>query len=145
MIRFWDTSALVKVFKSDEPAHARAMNLVYAARKAVRQTTSMIAAVELVAAIVRETRDRRLAAQATDLLKGFDQVEFGNLHRDLALRLAFMGNTRGADTAIAAQALILTAAGGRLEFVSADKDQARVVASEARARRFDVRVLVLPV
>lgn len=145
MIRFWETSALVKVFKSDESAHARAMSLVYGARKTVRQTTSMIAAVELVAAIVRETRDRRLAAQATDLLKGFDQLEFGDLHRDLALRPAFLGRTRGADTAIAAQALILAAAGARLEFVSADKDQARVVESEAKARRLEVRVIVLPV
>lgn len=144
MIRFWDTSALVKVFKRDERAHARAMSLVYG-RKAVRHMTSMIAAVELVAAVVRETRDRRLAAQATELLKGFDQVEFGDLHRDLAIRLAFLGKSRGADTAIAAQALTVAAAGGRLEFVSADQDQSRVVESEAKARRLDVRLIALPV
>ena len=65
----------------------------------------MIASVALVAVLVRETRDRRLAAQAVDLLRGFDQVEFTELHRDLAVRLAFTGRTRGADTAIAAQAL----------------------------------------
>jgi predicted nucleic acid-binding protein len=144
VIRFWDTSALVKVFKSDETAHARAMNLVYGARKAVRHMTSMLAAVELVAVIVRETRDRRLAAQATDLLKGFDQTEFAELHRDLAIRLAFQGLTRGADTAIAAQALVVASAADGLEFVSADKDQLRVVGAEARARRLDLRIIVLP-
>ena len=145
MIRFWDTSALVKVFHRREPAHARARNLVYSARKTLTHMTSMIAAVELVAVIVRETRDRELAAQAVELLRRFDQVEFGEAHRDLALRLAFTGRTRGTDTAIAAQALAVAATGERLEFVSADQDQSRLVEGESKSRHLDVRVILLPV
>jgi len=144
VIRFWDTSALVKVFHTRETAHARATNLVYGAPKSARHMTSMIVSVELVAVLVRVTRDRALAAQAVDVLRGFDQVEFTELHRDLAVRLAFTGRTRGADTAIAAQALTAAAAAGRLEFVSADREQSKAVESEAKARRLNVRLIVLP-
>jgi len=144
VIRFWDTSALVKVFHVREAAHARATNLIYGAAKSTRHMTSMIVSVELVAVLVKETRDRALAAQAVQVLRGFDQVEFTEPHRDLALRLAFTGRTRGADTAIAAQALAAAAAGGRLEFVSADQEQSRTVESEAKARHLDVRFILLP-
>lgn len=145
MIRFWDTSALVKVFHHQEPAHDRATNLIYGAPKPVRHMTSMIAAVELLAVVVRETRDRRLAAEAVELLRGFDQMEFTEAHRDLALRLAFTGRGRGADTAIAAQALAVAATGERIEFVTADQEQSRVVQTEAKLRRLGVRIIVLPV
>ena len=145
MIRFWDTSALVKVFHRREPAHVRATHLLYGSRKPVRHITSMIVAVELVAVIVRETRDRRLADQAVELLRGFEQVEFTGAHRDLGLRLACTGRTRGADAAIVAQALAVAGAGERLEFVTADQDQSRLVEAESRTRRLDVRLIVLPV
>jgi hypothetical protein len=104
--------------------------------------TSMIVAVELVAVVVRETRDRRLASQAVELLCGFDQMEFTEAHRDLAVRLAFTGLTRGADTAIAAQALVVPAE-ARLEFVTADQDQSHVIEAESKARRLKVRLIVL--
>jgi len=145
VIRFWDTSALVKIFHRREPAHARATNLVYGVRKSLRHMTSMLASVELAAVIIRETQDRTLAEQAMDLLRSFDQAEFSELHRDLAVRLAFRGRTRGADTAIAAQALAVAAAGERLEFVTADRDQSGLVESESKTRKLRVRLIVLPV
>jgi predicted nucleic acid-binding protein len=143
VIRFWDTSALVKIFHRQESAHARATNLIYGAGKTIRQMTSMIVAVELVAVVVRETRDRPLARQAVDLLRGFDQMEFTEAHRDLAVRLALAGQARGADTAIAAQGLALAALGERLEFVTADLEQSRVIGSETRAHRLKLRLILL--
>lgn len=143
MIRFWDTSALVKLFNRHESAHARASNLIYGSGKAVRQMTSMIVSVELVAVVVRETRDRQLAKQAVELLRGFDQMEFLEAHRDLALRLALAGRARGADTAIAAQALSVAAVGERLEFVTADRDQSQVIAAETKARHLKLRLIQL--
>jgi predicted nucleic acid-binding protein len=143
VIRFWDTSALVKAFNRRESGHARAANLLTAG-KSIHPMTSVIAAVELVAVLVRETRDRRLAEQAVEVLKSFYQLEFGESHRDFSIRLAFLGRTRGADTAIAAQALAVAAAGERLEFVSADRDQARLIRDEAKDRRWDVRLILLP-
>ena len=143
MIRFWDTSALVKLFHRQESAHARASNLIYGAGKTIRQITSMIVAVELVAVVVRETRDRQLAKQAVELLRGFEQMEFLEAHRDLAVRLALAGQARGADTAIAAQALAVAIVGDRLEFVTADRDQSRVIEREAKAHRLKLRLILL--
>jgi predicted nucleic acid-binding protein len=143
VIRFWDTSALVKVFHRQELAHARASNLIYGAGKTIRQMTSMIVAVELVAVVVWETRDRQLARQAVELLRGFDQMEFTEAHRDLAVRLALAGHPRGADTAIAVQALAVASVGERLEFVTADYERSRVIGSEAKAHHLKVRLILL--
>ena len=66
------------------------------------------------------------------------------LHRDLGTRLARTGIARRPDTAIAAQALVLAAASGtRLEFVTADASQARLVRSLAQTHDLDVRVVAL--
>jgi predicted nucleic acid-binding protein len=110
VIRFWDTSALVKIYSPTEPAHRTAVGLLHGRRaRAVRHATSMIAAVELVSAIVRRTGDRELAAAAIGQLDAFSQVEFIARHRDVAIRLASSGIARGADTAIAAQVLEVAA------------------------------------
>lgn len=146
MIRFWDTSALVKVYSPTEPGHREVVARLHGRRgRAVRHTTSMIAAVELVTALVRRTGDRALAAAALRQLEAFSQVEFGAQHRDLALRLGLSGGARGADTAIAAQALVLVeAATGPVEFVTADGPQAALVRREARRRALDLQVVELP-
>ena len=146
MIRFWDTSALVKVYSSSEAGHRRAVALLHARRPRLAHATSMIVAVELVAALVRRTGDRALAEAAEAQLDGMSQVEFAVEQRDTALRLAFSGLARGADTAIAAQALVLAgAAAERVEFVTADAAQARLVEREARLRKLDLVVVRLPV
>jgi predicted nucleic acid-binding protein len=146
VIRFWDTSALVKVYSSSEAGHRRAVGLLHTRRPRLAHATSMIVAVELVTALVRRTRDRTLAEAALAQLDGMSQVEFGVEHRDAALRLGLQGLTRGADTAIAAQALVLArAATERIEFVTADAAQARLVEREASARSLDLAVVRLPV
>jgi predicted nucleic acid-binding protein len=146
VIRFWDTSALVKVYSSSEAGHRRAVALLHTRRTRLAHATSMIVAVELVAALVRRTGDRALAEAARAQLDGMSQVEFAVEQRDAALRLAFSGLARGADTAIAAQALVLAgAAAERVEFITADAAQARLVEREAGARRLDLGVVRLPV
>jgi predicted nucleic acid-binding protein len=146
LIRFWDTSALVKVYSTSEPGHRDAVRLLHGRRsRTVRQATSMLAGVELVSALARRTRDQVLATAAMRQLETFSQVEFAQRHRDAALRLALFGTTRGADTAIAAQALVVAgAAPEQLEFVTADAAQGRLVRKEAARRRLDVTVIELP-
>jgi hypothetical protein len=105
----------------------------------------MLAAVELVSALIRRTGNDVLAANALRQLDAFGQVEFSERHRDAAVRLALTGMARGADTAIAAQALVVASASPeRLEFVTADVAQARLVRREATRRKLDVTVLQLP-
>jgi predicted nucleic acid-binding protein len=56
LIRFWDTSALVKIYSPTEVGHRDAVELLHGRQaRALRHTTSMIAAVELVSALVRRT------------------------------------------------------------------------------------------
>ena len=146
MIRFWDTSALVKLYSPSEAGHREAIGRLHGRRgRAVRHATSMIAAVELVTALVRRTGDRALADGAIRQLEAMSQVEFSARHCDLALRLGLSGVARGADTAIAAQALVVAAASPtRLEFVTADAAQARLLRRQARARGLDFAVVELP-
>jgi predicted nucleic acid-binding protein len=145
VIRFWDTSALVKAYSPTERDHRDVLRRLHGRRaRYVRQVTSMLTGLELVSALVRRTRDRSLARSALAQLDAFDQVEFGARHRDTALRLALSGVARGADTAIAAQALILAgAAVDEVEFLTADAAQARLVRREAQARGFALEVVEL--
>jgi hypothetical protein len=106
----------------------------------------MIAVIELVAAVVRRTGNRALGTAAMRQLAAFSQVAFADRHRDLGVRLALSGIARGADTAIAAQALIVTeAAGMRCEFLTADDLQARLLNIEAKRRALPLRIVRLPV
>ncbi|MGH7895040.1 MAG: PIN domain-containing protein [Candidatus Binatia bacterium] len=146
MIRFWDTSALVKAYSPREAGHAAAVRALHPRTREVRHMTSMLVAVELVSALVRRTGDRELGRAVMRQLDAFDQVEFGEAHRELALRLALGGATRCADTAIAAQALLVgVAAAEAMEFLTADIAQARLVRSEARRRAVAMRVVELPI
>jgi predicted nucleic acid-binding protein len=146
VIRFWDTSALVKIYSPTEHGHRDAVKLLHGPRaRRVRQATSMIAAVELVSALVRRTRDRELASAAIRQLEAFSQIEFNEHHRNAALRLALSGIARGADSAIAAQVLAVAGAfSGHVDFLTADVPQARLVQREARARRLELGVVILP-
>ena len=137
MIRFRDTSALVKVYSSAEVSHREAIRLLHGPRaRALRHAMSMLVTVELVSAIVRRLGASDMATQALHQLESFSQMEMTERHRDLGTRLARTGIARGPDTAIAAQALVLAAASGtRLEFVTADASQARLVRSYAQAPR----------
>jgi predicted nucleic acid-binding protein len=145
VIRFWDTSALVKVYSSTEIGHREALRLLHGpGTRALRHATSMLVTVELVSAIVRRLGAPDLATLALHQLESFSQMEMTERHRDLGIRLARTGIARGPDTAIAAQALVLAAASGaRLEFVTADASQARLVRSHAKAHDLDVRVVAL--
>jgi hypothetical protein len=106
----------------------------------------MIAAVELVSVLVRRTGDAALVGAASRQLEAFSQVEFTARHRDLALRLARSGLARGADTAIAAQVLVVAEASATsVEFLTADEPQARLVQREATARGVDLTVVQFPV
>lgn len=146
MIRFWDTSALVKLYSSTEGGHREALKRLHVfPRRPVRHVTSMIAAVELISALARRTRDAALVAAALRQLEAIGQVEFTERHRDVALRLAGSGLARGADTAIAAQALVVAEASGMpVEFLTADEAQSRVVQGEATSRALDITVVRLP-
>jgi predicted nucleic acid-binding protein len=143
LIRFWDTSALVKLYSSTEAGHRDALRMLHGARaRPVRQATSMIAAVELVSALVRRTGDAALVEAAARQLEAFSQVEFTARHRDLALRLARSGLARGADTAIAAQVLVVAEASvTSVEFLTADEPQARLVRRDATSRGLAVSVV----
>lgn len=145
MIRFWDTSALVKIYSPAEVGHRDALELLHGRQaRALRHTTSMIAAVELVSALVRRTGDRTLASAAMRQLEAFSQVEFTAQHRDTAVRLGLSGIARGADTAIAAQVLVVAAASAnRTEFLTADAAQARLVRIETKARKLDLALVEL--
>jgi hypothetical protein len=106
----------------------------------------MIAAVELLSALARRTGNSALVAAAANQLETFSQVEFADRHRDLALRLARSGLARGADTCIAAQAIVVADASGvPVEFITADEVQALLVRREATARRIEITVVELPV
>lgn len=146
MIRFWDTSALVKIYSRAETAHREALRLLHGRRgRVVQQATSMLAAVELVSALVRRTGSGTLASAAMRQLGAFSQVELSARHRDAAMRLALSGIARGADTAIAAQAIVIAGTSvAPLEFLTADSAQARLVRREAKARELDVKVVELP-
>lgn len=105
----------------------------------------MIATVELVSALVRRTRNDVLVANAIHQLEAFSQVEFTERHRDVPTRLAITGTARGADTAIAAQAIVIAAASPeRLEFVTADVAQGGLVRKEATRQKLDIVVVELP-
>jgi predicted nucleic acid-binding protein len=147
LIRFWDTSALVKLYSSAEAGHRDALRMLHGARaRRFRHATSMIAAVELASVLTRRTQDPALVDAASRQLAAFGQVEFTARHRDAALRLARTGIARGADTAIGAQVLVVAEASGTsVEFLTADGPQARLVRREAAARRLDVSVVQLPV
>jgi len=147
LIRFWDTSALVKLYSPTETGHRDALQRLHGRRtRAVRQTTSMIAVVELVSALARRTANASLVGAASRQLEAFSQVEFTARHRDVALRLAHSGLARGSDTAIAAQALVVADASiAGLEFLTADAAQARLLRREARAQSLQVTVVELPV
>jgi predicted nucleic acid-binding protein len=145
VIRFWDTSALVKVYSAAEVGHHEAVRLLHGPRaRPLRHATSMLVAVELVSALVRRLGASDLATLALHQLESFSQMEMSERHRDLGTRLARTGIARGPDTAIAAQALVLAAvSGARLEFITADALQARLIRSHAKAHDLDIRVVAL--
>ena len=65
MIRFWDTSALVKVYSSTEIGHREALRLLHGPRaRALRHATSMLVTIEIVSAIVRRLGAPDLATLA---------------------------------------------------------------------------------
>lgn len=146
MIRFWDTSALIKVYARTEVGHARAFALLHGSgAHSVRHVTSMLVVVELISVLTRTTRNRALVRAAAAQLDAFEQVELTEIHRDLAVQMARTGIARGADTAIAAQTVaVASAARTRCELVTADKPQALLVGEVARERRLTVRALLLP-
>jgi predicted nucleic acid-binding protein len=147
LIRFWDTSALVKLYSSTEAGHRDALRMLHGTRaRSVRQATSMIAAVELVSVLVRRTGNTALVDAASRQLAAFSQVEFTARHRDLALRLARSGIARGADTAIAAQVFVVAEASTMpVELLTADEPQGSLVQRETTRRGLDVTVVQLPV
>lgn len=105
----------------------------------------MIVADELVSALARRIRNEALIANAMRQLDAFSQVELTGRHRDVGVRLAIVGSARGADTAIAAQAIMIAAASGeRVEFPTVDTAQGRLVRKEATTRRLDIVVVGLP-
>jgi predicted nucleic acid-binding protein len=147
MIRFWDSSALVKSYVRSERDHARSRALLLGrGAQKTRQVTSMLAAVEVVSALARTTRNRALVDAAIQQLESLEQVEFSDVHAHVALALARTGRARGPDTAIAAQAIVVArAANQRLEFVTADRLQSDLVRVAAARERLAIRVVQLDV
>ena len=142
MIRFWDTSALVKRYDARESHHLRVLSLLEGSegRKA-KHVTSMLVAVELVAVLARTTKNKQLVASARGQLDAFVQLELNEKSRDLALRIAEGGKSRGADATIVAQMLLVAeAAEAPIQFVTADVEQSRLV---SKAQRKNVQLLLL--
>jgi predicted nucleic acid-binding protein len=146
LIRFWDTSALTKLSHRAEPGHGQAVSLRDEAEdRSIRHITSMLVVVELASVLTRRTGRRGPATAALEQLAGFEQVEFTAQHRDLAVRLALGGIARGADTAIAAQAIIVAAdAEASTEFITSDVAQGKLVQAEGKRRGVAIKTVLLP-
>lgn len=136
-VRFWDTSALVKVFDACEPDHRRARGLWSGPRsRRVKQVSSILVAIEVVRRFYRSVPDE--VGTLIDALDALDLVYIDDKVLPVALELARHSLASGADTAIVACAVAIKRGDGKeVELVTADGDQARL------AQREGVQVLRL--
>ena len=93
----------------------------------------------------RSTRSQ-CSPGATSTSTGSTSTGGAPAHPDLQFRLSELvdADVQNFDRIISFDPLSAAAAGERLEFVTADLHQSRMVHTEVKARRLDVRLIVLP-
>jgi len=143
MLRFFDSTGLVKALVREENGHRQAASLLEeAAGPKLSFATARIAALEALSKIWRVTRDR---GELGKLERHFDKFAFYELDADyeLSRELILKSNLKGADAGILAVAVGI-ARRERLvvQFISADRDQLQ--AARHLAKRDKVRVVSLP-
>jgi len=128
--RFWDTSALVKVFDAKESDHRRARGLWSGPRsRRVRHVSSILVAIEAVRRFYRSVPDE--VGALLDALDAVDLVFLDDKILPVAFELAKHSKASGADTAIVASAVALKRYSGKqVELVTADQDQATLASRE---------------
>ncbi len=129
-VRFWDTSALVKVFDAREPDHRRARGLWSGpGSRRVRHASSILVAVEAVRKFYRAVPEE--VGTLIEALETLDLIYLDDRVFPVALELARRSRAGGADTAIVATAVcIKRAAGEKVLLVTADSSQAELAGSE---------------
>lgn len=129
-IRFWDTSALLKNFEQRESDHRRARGLWSGPRsRRVEHASSTLVAVEAMRKFHRAVPGE--VGQLEDALRSVYLVAIDATVLPVAFELAKRSLATGADTAIVACAVAVKRSSGKtLEFVTADRDQAVLAASE---------------
>jgi predicted nucleic acid-binding protein len=143
MLRFFDSTGLVKALVRQEHGHEQAASLLEEpAGSKVSFATARIAMLEALSKIWRITRDR---GELQKLERHFDKFALYELDADYALArdLVLKMSLKGEDAGILAVAVGISRRERILvQFISADQDQLR--AAGHLARRDKIRVLPLP-
>jgi predicted nucleic acid-binding protein len=144
MIRYFDSTGLVKALVREEKGHSQAASLLEeSAGRNLSFATARIAALEALSKIWRVTRDR---TELGKLERHFDKFSFYELDADYELAREFVLKHRlkGADAGILAVAAGI-ARRERLvvQFISADQDQLH--AARQVSKRDKLKVVSLPV
>ena len=144
MIRFFDSTGLVKALVRQEHGHVQAASLLQeSASGKLSFATARIAALEALSKIWRITRDR---GELQKLERHFDKFAFYELDADYALArdLVLKAHLKGADAGILAVAVGISRRERILvQFISADQDQLR--AARHLVRHDKIRVVSLPI
>lgn len=129
-VRYWDTSALLKVFDARERDHRRARGLWSGPRsRRVEHATSTLVAIESVRKFYRNAPAE--VGQLMDALRAMYLVPLDAIVLPIAYELAKRSKATGADTAIVSCALAIRRSTGReVELVTADGEQGTLASSE---------------
>lgn len=143
MLRFFDSTGLVKALVREERGHRQAASLLEdPAGPRLTFATARIAALEAVSKIRRVTRDR---GELGKLERHFNKFAFYELDADyeLARELILKERLKGADAGILSIAVgIARRERVVVQFISADQDQLH--AARNLSRRDKIRVVSLP-
>ncbi|GEM_PF-3458334 len=143
MLRYFDSTGLVKALVRQERGHGEAASLLSEpGRKGLSFATARIAALEALSKVWRVTRDR---GELKKLECHFDKFALYELDVDYALArdLVLKMGLKGADAGILAVAAGVSRRERILvQFISADQNQIR--AARALARHDRIRVVSLP-
>lgn len=143
MLRYFDSTGLVKALVQQEKGHEQAASLLSEpARAGLSFATARIAALEALSKIWRVTQDR---GELQKLERHFDKFAFYELDQDhsLARDLILKMHLKGADAGILAVAAGLARRERiQVQFISADQEQLK--AARQLSRRERLRVVSLP-
>jgi predicted nucleic acid-binding protein len=143
MLRFFDSTGLVKALIREEQGHRQAASLLEEpAGPKLAFATARIAALEAISKIWRVTRDR---VELGKLERHFDKFAFYELDADyeLARQLILKQQLKGADAGILSAAVgIARRERVVVQFISADQDQLH--AAHQLSRHDRIRVVSLP-
>jgi predicted nucleic acid-binding protein len=143
MLRFFDSTGLVKALIRQELGHAQAASLLeQPGSEKVSFATARIAALEAISKIWRVTRDRR---ELQKLEHHFDKFAFYELDADYALArdLILKTKLKGADAGILSVAVGISRRERIVvQFISADQDQLH--AARRLGKHDKIRIVALP-